>query len=41
MLTIVIDLGRFDREDEINRVEENDDNKGDDFDPWASVKRYT
>ncbi|KAL3789020.1 LOW QUALITY PROTEIN: hypothetical protein HJC23_008167 [Cyclotella cryptica] len=41
VLTIVIDLGRFDREDEINRVEENDDNKGDDFDPWASVKRYT
>ncbi|KAL3803141.1 hypothetical protein HJC23_003416 [Cyclotella cryptica] len=39
-LKIVSYLGRIDREDEINRVEEKDDNKGDDFDPWASVKRY-
>ncbi|KAL7479165.1 hypothetical protein ACHAW6_004909 [Cyclotella cf. meneghiniana] len=40
-LKIVSYLGRIDREDEIKRDEDKNDNNDDnDFDPWASVKRY-
>lgn len=38
-LKIVSNLGRLDRHDELDSSEEKDEKK-DDFDPWASVKKY-
>ena len=39
-LKIVSYLGRLDRFDELSSTTNQDDKKKDDFDPWASVKKY-
>jgi hypothetical protein len=40
-LKIVSHLGRLDRLDEIKRGVKKEDGQEDDFDPWASLKKYT